>query len=140
MLKYHFKIHNAEEGGYWAECVEIEGCRTQGDSKEELMKNMKEVLNLCLDEPAESKDILSMPNNKIKGQDIVEVEANINIVFAMLLRQERLKNNMTQKEVAEKLGYKSDYAYRKLEDSRYANPSIKTIQKLRKVLPGLPLF
>ena len=101
---------------------------------------MKEVLNLCLDEPAESKDILSMPNNKIKGQDIVEVEANINIVFAMLLRQERLKNNMTQKEVAEKLGYKSDYAYRKLEDSRYANPSIKTIQKLRKVLPGLPLF
>jgi predicted RNase H-like HicB family nuclease len=31
-------IHQAEEGGYWAEILTIPGCLTQGDSWEELIK------------------------------------------------------------------------------------------------------
>ena len=34
-MKYHFKIHK-EKGGFWAECLELVGCSTQADTKDEL--------------------------------------------------------------------------------------------------------
>jgi antitoxin HicB len=42
-MKYHFKIHK-EGKGFWAECIELSGCFTEADSKEELRKNMHEIL------------------------------------------------------------------------------------------------
>ena len=33
-MEYHFKIHK-EKNGYWAECIELSGCNTQGDTLEE---------------------------------------------------------------------------------------------------------
>ena len=41
-------IHQAEEGGYWAEVPAIPGCLTQGDSWEELIKNIHEAVEACL--------------------------------------------------------------------------------------------
>jgi predicted RNase H-like HicB family nuclease len=41
-------IHKAEEGGYWAEIPSIPGCVTQGDSFEELLKNIYEAVEACL--------------------------------------------------------------------------------------------
>jgi len=49
-MVYHFKIHK-EQKGYWAECIEIDGCSTQGDSLDELLINAAEALNLLLDGP-----------------------------------------------------------------------------------------
>lgn len=46
-MNYNFKIHS-EDNGYWAECIELEGCNTQGDSLEELIKNIKEALEVYL--------------------------------------------------------------------------------------------
>jgi predicted RNase H-like HicB family nuclease len=43
------QIHNAEEGGFWAEVEEIPGCITQGETIEELEANLQEVIELCLD-------------------------------------------------------------------------------------------
>lgn len=43
------QIHNAEEGGFWAEVEEIPGCITQGETIEELEANLHEVIELCLD-------------------------------------------------------------------------------------------
>ena len=37
-MKIKIIIHQAEEGGYWAEVLAISGCLTQGDSWEELIK------------------------------------------------------------------------------------------------------
>ena len=41
-------VHEAEEGGYWAEVPAIPGCATQGDTLDELMKNLQEVVEGCL--------------------------------------------------------------------------------------------
>ena len=41
-------MHDAEEGGYWAEVPAIPGCATQGDSMDELMKNLYEAIEKCL--------------------------------------------------------------------------------------------
>ena len=37
-------IHEAEEGGYWAEVPSIPGCATQGGSFEELLTNLYEAV------------------------------------------------------------------------------------------------
>ena len=45
-LKVH--IHKAEEGGYWAEVPAIAGCATQGETFEELLQNIYEAVEGCL--------------------------------------------------------------------------------------------
>ena len=47
-MKLKTIIHEAEEGGYWAEIPAIPGCVTQGDSFEELLKNIYEAVEGCL--------------------------------------------------------------------------------------------
>jgi len=37
-MKIKVVVHEAEEGGYWAEVPSIPGCATQGDTFEELLK------------------------------------------------------------------------------------------------------
>ena len=37
-------IHEAEEGGYWAEVPALPGCVTQGDSMEEVTANLREAI------------------------------------------------------------------------------------------------
>lgn len=41
-------VHDAEEGGYWAEVPAIPGCATQGEILVELLNNLKEAMEGCL--------------------------------------------------------------------------------------------
>lgn len=41
-------VHEAEEGGYWAEVPELPGCLSQGDTLDELRRNVLEAIELCL--------------------------------------------------------------------------------------------
>ena len=43
-MKLKILVHNAEEGGYWAEVPSIPGCATQGEIFEELLKNLYETV------------------------------------------------------------------------------------------------
>ena len=47
-MKLAVVVHEAEEGGYWAEVPAISGCVTQGDSFEELLTNLYEAVEGCL--------------------------------------------------------------------------------------------
>lgn len=47
-MKLKVVVHEAEEGGYWAEVPSIPGCATQGDSFEELLSNLYEAVEGCL--------------------------------------------------------------------------------------------
>ncbi|OFW03620.1 MAG: hypothetical protein A3G20_01670 [Acidobacteria bacterium RIFCSPLOWO2_12_FULL_59_11] len=47
-MKLKVVIHEAEEGGYWAEVPAIPGCVTQADTEEELLKNLHEAVQGCL--------------------------------------------------------------------------------------------
>lgn len=38
-------IHDAEEGGFWAEVPALPGCVTQGDSMEEVTANLREAID-----------------------------------------------------------------------------------------------
>ena len=41
-------IHKAEEGGYWAEVPALPGCVSQGETMEEVTKNIREAIQGCL--------------------------------------------------------------------------------------------
>ena len=47
-MKLKVIVHEAEEGGYWAEVPAILGCATQGDTFEELLTNLYEAVEACL--------------------------------------------------------------------------------------------
>ncbi|HHE32285.1 MAG TPA: type II toxin-antitoxin system HicB family antitoxin [Chlorobaculum parvum] len=47
-MKLKVIIHEAEEGGYWAEVPSIPGCATQGDSFDELLSNIYDAVEGCL--------------------------------------------------------------------------------------------
>ena len=47
-MKLKVIVHEAEEGGFWAEVPSIPGCATQGETFEELLKNLYEAVEACL--------------------------------------------------------------------------------------------
>jgi predicted RNase H-like HicB family nuclease len=47
-MKLKIIVHEAEEGGYWAEVPSIPGCATQGETFEELLQNLYEAVEGCL--------------------------------------------------------------------------------------------
>jgi predicted RNase H-like HicB family nuclease len=60
-MKLKVIIHEAEEGGYWAEVPSIPGCATQGDSMVELIHNLYEAVEGCL--------AIEMKKIHIEGRD-----------------------------------------------------------------------
>ena len=47
-MKLKIIVHEAEEGGFWAEVPAIPGCASQGETYEELMCNIREAIEGCL--------------------------------------------------------------------------------------------
>lgn len=47
-MKLKVLVHEAEEGGFWAEVPSIPGCATQGETMEELIENLHEAVEGCL--------------------------------------------------------------------------------------------
>ncbi|MBS3772050.1 MAG: type II toxin-antitoxin system HicB family antitoxin [Bacteroidales bacterium] len=43
-MEYTIIIHQAEEGGYWAEVPALAGCFSQGDTVEETIQNIKQAI------------------------------------------------------------------------------------------------
>ena len=67
-MKLKVIIHEAEEGGYWAEVPAIPGCATQGDSIEELLANLHEAVEACLSVDID-EDVLRSDN----GTRVMEI-------------------------------------------------------------------
>ena len=47
-MKLKAIVHEAEEGGFWAEVPAIPGCASQGETMEELLVNLREAIEGCL--------------------------------------------------------------------------------------------
>ncbi|MCI4625238.1 MAG: type II toxin-antitoxin system HicB family antitoxin [Candidatus Magnetoovum sp. WYHC-5] len=62
-MKLKVIVHEAIEGGYWAEVPAIPGCVTQGDSFDELLSNIYEAVEGCLS--VEVQNIVLSQKDKI---------------------------------------------------------------------------
>ena len=47
-MKIKVVIHEAEEGGFWAEVPALPGCATEGETMEELLQNLRKAIEGCL--------------------------------------------------------------------------------------------
>lgn len=47
-VKIKTVVHEAEEGGFWAEVPAVPGCATQGETMEEPLRNLHEAIEACL--------------------------------------------------------------------------------------------
>jgi len=73
-MKYNFTVlieRDPEINLYVGEVPGLPGCHTQGETVDELMENMKEVIQLCLE--SKKKDISQLP--KFVGVQQIEVSA-----------------------------------------------------------------
>ncbi len=48
-FKFNVVIEEDEDGGYIAEVPSLPGCHTQGDTPEEVLKNIKEAISLYIE-------------------------------------------------------------------------------------------
>jgi predicted RNase H-like HicB family nuclease len=62
-MKLKVIIHEAEEGGFWAEVPAIPGCMTQGETTKELIENLYDAVEGCLS--------IDMKDIKLKKKDTV---------------------------------------------------------------------
>ncbi len=62
-MKLKVVIHEAEEGGFWAEVPAIPGCATQGDTFDELLVNIYEAVEGCLS--IDVQDIIISEKDKL---------------------------------------------------------------------------
>lgn len=54
---YYVVIERDEDGIYVGEAPQLSGCYSQGETIDELMRNMREVIELCLDELDDESEI-----------------------------------------------------------------------------------
>ena len=134
-MNYHFKVEK-EGSKFWAQCIELEGCVTQGSSMKELKFNMHQALNLYIQEPFDSKDLAQFPRKNVrKKENICEIKVDSQIAFAFLVRYHRIKSGLTQSQAAKKIGFPNVNSYQRLE-SRRCNPTLKMMEKVKEVFPG----
>ncbi len=62
-MKLKVIVHEAEEGGFWAEVPSIPGCATQGETFDELLSNIYEAVEGCLS--VDVQDISISGNDKV---------------------------------------------------------------------------
>lgn len=62
MYNYKIVIEECEEGGFYAECPAFPGCHVEGETFEETMQEMKQVLQVFIDDYIERKE--DLPTDK----------------------------------------------------------------------------
>ena len=62
-MKLNVIVHEAEEGGYWAEVPAIPGCATQGETFEELLRNLYEAVDACMS--VDLSDFATGPKDRV---------------------------------------------------------------------------
>jgi len=74
-MKVKAIIHKAEEGGYWAEVPIFQGCYTQGETMEEVLENLKEVISLYAEDE---------PQNLSPSDKVIELTIHLHLMIKEL--------------------------------------------------------
>jgi predicted RNase H-like HicB family nuclease len=54
-MKFRVVIHEAEEGGYWANVPALPGCVSEGDTMDEMLANIRAAIECYFDEPEQPR-------------------------------------------------------------------------------------
>ena len=109
---------------------QFENINTYGETLEQALMNAEEALNGSIESDFERGYEIPKPK-RYEGNDYYEIPLKPHVEIAIELR--KIRNNRSQIEVAKELGI-SYQAYQRLENPRRCNPTIKTLEKIAKVL------
>jgi predicted RNase H-like HicB family nuclease len=71
---YTVVVHEAEEGGYWGEVLELPGCVSQGETMDEFRHNIREALEAVLEsESQEPRVEIYTEQILAEKEDIVKI-------------------------------------------------------------------
>ncbi len=122
-MYYHFRVHK-EKKGYSTECIELEGCYTEGDTMREVRENAEDALEsyLCC-APGEKEDrFLPLPNLEIEeSDDIIEIGLKNKKMIEFLVGQIELHKNITR-----------DKVLKEMEREPFKNYIIKICENIKK--------
>ncbi len=65
-MKFLITIQQGEDGMVLAECPALPGCMSQGKTREEVLDNIKEAIELCL----ETREQMQLPTLEVTELDI----------------------------------------------------------------------
>jgi predicted RNase H-like HicB family nuclease len=66
-------IEQDEDGVFVAECPALQGCYAQGDTFEEALENIKDVVTMCIEELKEEKKKVNLKYPEVIGIKTLEV-------------------------------------------------------------------
>jgi len=69
--EFYVVIERDEDGFYVGEVPQLKACYSQGETIDELMENMKEVITMCLEELEENDNLVSL--NEFVGVQKIRV-------------------------------------------------------------------
>ena len=134
MIKYPAKIvFNEEDSVYDVEFPDLPGCLTYGETLEDAKKNATEALTGYLASiEVREQGIPYISQIKHNKNNLYYIRPDSNVAFSIWIKESRLKQGMTQKEAAEKIGIKYQ-AYQRYERPETSNPTLKMIEKFQKL-------
>jgi antitoxin HicB len=104
---------------------------TDGKTFEDAKEMAKEAVSGIVETYIEHNIPFSVPTMN-DAADFYEISLDASVSFAFWLRNQRKSRNMSQADVAEKMGVKYQ-VYQKLENPRTANPTLKTLCKIEQI-------
>ncbi|MCK5042633.1 MAG: type II toxin-antitoxin system HicB family antitoxin [Candidatus Aenigmarchaeota archaeon] len=70
---FHVIIEQDEDNVYIGKVPELSGCVTQGDTLDELMKNIREAIELCLEVQQKEKNLTNQEQLRFVGMQEIQV-------------------------------------------------------------------
>ena len=123
--------YDKEEKIYNVRFPDLPGCFTYGESIDEAKSMAKEALTGYLQSVDARKMKLPDPS-ETKGDEVIYIEPETPVAFAIWLRKQREALGLSQSDVAKKLGIKYQ-TYQRIESPSKTNPTLKTIMRVEKV-------
>jgi len=71
VLDFKVLLEPDETGGYVVICPSLQGCYSQGETIEEALANIREAIQLCLDDLRDRGEPLPDPSNVLIGSVVV---------------------------------------------------------------------
>ena len=129
-MEFYARISKSE-GDYLVSFPDFPNINTYGSTLEDALDNAQEALNGTLETEFErGYSLPSQSDHKGKrSYHPVRVLPHIEIAYEL----KKLRNGHSQTEIARKLGI-SYQSYQKLENPRKCNPTVKTLERIGRVL------
>ena len=127
-MKIEGSLEKKEGEKMWGVNIPEIGIFTQGKTKKEAYKMAKEAIELVID-----LDDFEITIEPTQSNKFFIIPSSLGPVLAMILRQKRIDNGLSIREVASRLGQSSPNSYGRYENGK----NIPTLEKFDKLLEAI---